>query len=1023
MKKLWLVFGSCALLNISWAYEVQTHEAMSEKSVEASILFKDKTVLSNIGIKDIKQTFPNSQGDDKDIIELFRNGARFEDNLLLGTVLRVRHHFFDPLYNRPLTILGIAAGEKSPDWALEDLEDIGSQAFSFRHARDYLYKALTLPSEQERKKNFGLTFQTLGHVIHHIQDMAQPQHVRNDIHPSIGAHKSLYEEYTDGHRGELSYTADSVMFPRPRDFWTNANNTGLAQFTNRNFVSAGTNFQLSSGQPAANSVYPQPRPAGGETPVDIQQLFAAASLPPPRDQDGNLLRGDIVFVGSNVDGVPNPRASTLSIFDQDLKAYNKTITYDADPLDPTFGGQVTVDRLFTFNQFNFRAAYPFLIPKAVGYSAGLIDYFFRGQLSAEDVTFTDTGITLKVKNAIDSQKTPAWQNEVLYAKTSGGSAGSLVVAFDYKDSVGKTQYGVSNTVPVRATDTLAAGQVSAGVYDFTLTVPSEAKDVNYRLVFRGKLGQEDDAVAVGKVEPSSGFLVTPNYLPADGIPGSRAIRKQGGAWRLSDKEGLQAGNIDWKGWYVNGKPTKVLSWWGTRFFPAPIGYATFQRMIYQDGEEFAMSPYDVLGAAIYPDNQGKEWLIAVCRFNNSDIVLRRPNKKNLSPGFYDPITAPEGWQQLASRQDSFTADHGWFFNGPGTEAQTMRRTDSFNVNKLTRLKLTISGESARFDNLGNDDGITRTVTVSDSKWNNLPPTNPALCSAGNSGAATRTRTVQTTETGEYVIAVDYDDTKEVLARITGSGTDINTREYRIDWTILRDNCARTTGNLQDKITVTHGIQRKLTINTLEIPLDSDPGTRMLNTTYSRPSPPFSQNWFDYGDTDLSVKTATGGVVIPFRIFDPYHVDMRYNLYASHQYSRQVEDTIAVNEQQICFNESGDTLRKDVVFFNSKLLTATERTFPPFPPDCSPRGNNPFPAILNGFYNFSELATNKVIPRLDRNNKISGSWAVDSNKNLAVSQQTFNAQEPVFNYLTDGDFKTLIPIPTHDFPLYGPMVIK
>ena len=70
----------------------------------------------------------------------------------------------------------------------------------------------------------------------------------------------------------------------------------------------------------------------------------------------------------------NARASTLSIFDQDLAPKGK--------------------RLFALNRFNFNAAYPHLIPKAVGYSAGLIDYFFRGRLETEDVSFTSTSLCL-----------------------------------------------------------------------------------------------------------------------------------------------------------------------------------------------------------------------------------------------------------------------------------------------------------------------------------------------------------------------------------------------------------------------------------------------------------------------------------------------------------------------------------------------------------------------------------------------------------------------------------------------------
>ena len=50
--------------------------------------------------------------------------------------------------------------------------------------------------------------------------------------------------------------------------------------------------------------------------------------------------------------------------------------------------------------------------------------------------------------------------------------------------------------------------------------PAAATDVQFRLVFRGKLGQEDGAVAVGRANPVSGFAFVPSYLPADGIGGA-----------------------------------------------------------------------------------------------------------------------------------------------------------------------------------------------------------------------------------------------------------------------------------------------------------------------------------------------------------------------------------------------------------------------------------------------------------------------------------------------------------------------
>lgn len=230
-SRLSIALALSLLAGAAYAYEIQTHAKLSEASLDASRLSKDQQLLQDLGLK-ATDTFLNSQDPNpRTIKELISDGANFEDNLLLGSLLRVRHHFYDPVYDRPLTVLGAAVGERSPDWALEDRTEYAGgllsaqQDYSLKDAYDYLYKALTLPRADERQKHFGRTFQALGHVIHHIQDMAQPQHVRNDIHPNIGAHKSLYEDYTNRPevRDALPYGGyGPVIFGTARRFWHSA---------------------------------------------------------------------------------------------------------------------------------------------------------------------------------------------------------------------------------------------------------------------------------------------------------------------------------------------------------------------------------------------------------------------------------------------------------------------------------------------------------------------------------------------------------------------------------------------------------------------------------------------------------------------------------------------------------------------------------------------------------------------------------------------------------------------------------
>lgn len=241
------------------AYEVLTHEDMSEAAAFSSVLAKPVT-LEALGltgtIEDPKLTFPNSKGSPRIIRDLIRDGANFEDDFP-----RSLNHFFNPLNGQGLS-LGVVVGNPSPAWALEDKGEIngtlgyGKQEFSYRDARRFFLDALTVPARADRDKNFGMLFQTLGQVIHHVQDMAQPQHVRNDQHLELSSNyemgicvvspqlcadyltiktPSLYESYTRG-KANLPFSgyapvysdSDRLTFTVPRRFWTTSEPRGDA---------------------------------------------------------------------------------------------------------------------------------------------------------------------------------------------------------------------------------------------------------------------------------------------------------------------------------------------------------------------------------------------------------------------------------------------------------------------------------------------------------------------------------------------------------------------------------------------------------------------------------------------------------------------------------------------------------------------------------------------------------------------------------------------------------------------------
>jgi hypothetical protein len=385
------------------AYELTTHDQLSRAAVDNSVLVKNPSVLTDIGLNNVTEKILN--GNRFSILEVVGAGARLEDEL---TATRPIHHFFDPTRAADanngalrLPVPGIPT-YSSPTWALADRGPVNGQEYSFRNARSYLLNALTSGTKSEREAAFTRTFQTLGMVIHHLQDMAQPQHVRNDLHCKEAICRpffhspSAYEDYTEKRFGGLGsiptisgypsvYTgANATTISTPRALWYTGDGKGIAEFTNRNFVSAGTNFRY-EGKALPDAFYGYPSPAPTSNSVTIAEAYAARrdgqTIPPQLAEFcGPSTTCMIEFYATSGtdalkgEAVNNPRASSLSIFDWDLKGRPVSLT-TGDGSKP-----FSTERLFSLNSFNFDAAADILLKRAVGYSAGLIDYFFRGKL-------------------------------------------------------------------------------------------------------------------------------------------------------------------------------------------------------------------------------------------------------------------------------------------------------------------------------------------------------------------------------------------------------------------------------------------------------------------------------------------------------------------------------------------------------------------------------------------------------------------------------------------------------------------
>lgn len=999
------------------------------------------------------------------------------------------NHFYDPVNDRALTLsvaqasaFSLATGESTdfhaaPNWATgtQDAfaqspvpEDGHRNHFTVFDAREAEYRGLTgtnkagqdvASTKVERDKYWATLFRALGDIVHLVQDMAQPQHTRNDMHSGIPGygHKSVYEIYLDCRATEatteeidrdlqangirncdpLNYGSYATpVFTQYSDYFAtrDGQGRGLAEYSNRNFFTAGTNL--------GNNNYPSP----ANNRSQYTEESAAGLVPASLRSTVKFLRGDVS--DTQAGATDNIRLTTESAFDYFIGATKR----------------------YSLNKYIYDDQARLLIPRSVAYSAGLIDYFFRGRLAAEETTFVDEAVSLKVKNAIDVKKFPDYAGEKMY------NGGKLIVTREYKIGDEK-RLDASDAVLLE--EDIEPGMVSERSYNFIFqtTLPQGIASIKFRLVFRGKLGQEEDAVAVGSIRPHSGFVVTPDYAPADGLMGSRHIYRYANRWMLSDETGLVAGNIDWKGWYdpTTGKPTKTLSWNGpqARYFPdwgAPqTGDGPFSPEIFQNGELYAVAPYPVLGAAIRKDQNGAEWLIVICKDGAADTVYQRHNKKNDSPALYDPVTNPEGWQLFGRYThdeldllpgERWEADRPWFFNGTGTEARAMRQgykmIGSRIYRSLFQLKFTTESAGA----MVNEDNTSIQAPWSESKTctheSSSDPNSVCVGQCGGvmhgSGSTKETYTNSGLSSGEMIATVDYNATGPVYAKYsvryngnktfseetsgqhsTVCGADgyggvnfcSSPSNYNLNvfTRIMEDSPGYSevitmSGPLEVKLWSRTGMRRSVYSNRTE-----DTGG---NVTYSQSLEVFSDlvttysfiQYMDLRNGIMSVFTQTVseqglGTADPF----------------SSQFGELLPVLMSVRSEQKLYSPGGTIVLHENPQGNVNVLVDQLPAFPRtsydllgwYPSDVKTDGNISYIKIYDldskpwrDMACNSEQSYDVVVTQMDVYSLLGGSWAVDNSDNMltAAMARSYSPRRNTtnyFSYISGGNLGQLIPL--------------
>jgi hypothetical protein len=447
----------------------------------------------------------NQKIGEKRIWEIISDGGYEEDE----PGYRPLRHFHDPL--KPWDEAGFLSQFTSMIfWAQTPEPDNDYELYneySWWGARNAYRNALLSGSEEE----YALTFRSLGQLMHIVSDAAVPEHVRNDAHPF----SRPYEEWVQNNIETLEYddfTVDNAIFnlavsnpsaPSPISaLWdhdeyqpdgsnlpdASSNTIGLAEYTNANFWTEDTFADY-------------PHPHLDETNYDENVWL---NPEPVYAEDGET---DNRIYFSKQTGEPVEHFVAAGYWYYQLSMWNKP----------------ELKHAFLLDEKCHQAYAEKLIPRAIGYSAALLDYFFRGTIAISPPEE-------HVYAVIDASTDQSFQT--IHARLHNTTPdeemrdGTLVAVARYKHRIDYVPDLSSNEPPVEASredsfsysvsapieiESLGSEQASAARFSFDFSadpIPAGITDLSLQVVFKGTLGSEaNTAIAVGALD-----LAEPNHI-------------------------------------------------------------------------------------------------------------------------------------------------------------------------------------------------------------------------------------------------------------------------------------------------------------------------------------------------------------------------------------------------------------------------------------------------------------------------------------------------------------------------------
>src|SRR5258705_5724808 len=409
-----VVCVTIGLPSLSFGYDTASHRSLGEAAATASMI--DDVLRKELGFQNGRATALRAGVLSLSARDWVGHGA-FEEDLPLR---RVFNHFHQPLRPWRSAGLTIARGDSSVLWSQSPSQSPGG-TWTWAVARRGFLDALTLPAPDARERRLAETFDTLGHLTHLVQDASVPAHTRNDAHPSIPffgtfipLNPDWYEDWVEDTRltDADTFTGLLALPPiRPLRLVLHSSdpaapvgiaglidtdqvtadgagpsifgpaNTGIAEFTNSNFLSRDTIFETGF-----------PRPTLADLGAGFYEL------------EGGAFRRYFpkVTPGTSVVEVPH------FVAEGPLTEHLRRL------------GEPARKPLLHLSSRAHEDYARELIPRAIGYSAELLDYFFRGRLDV-DVSIDPFNSALVRLSGTNGSPEPLFQGTLtLYADTAAG---------------------------------------------------------------------------------------------------------------------------------------------------------------------------------------------------------------------------------------------------------------------------------------------------------------------------------------------------------------------------------------------------------------------------------------------------------------------------------------------------------------------------------------------------------------------------------------------------------------------------